>query len=62
MTSWIESVAEPMNMGQFELNLLSLDARVLLPVIVICGISLLLTALWVLGVWEYVWLTRHDHR
>ncbi|MFC1766489.1 hypothetical protein ACFL6U_30965 [Planctomycetota bacterium] len=59
MTSWTRSVAEPMNMGGFELKLLDVDARTFLPVFIICGILVLLTALWVLGVW--VWLaSRHN--
>ena len=63
MTTWIESVAEPMNMTGFELNLLGLNASALLPVIIICGISVLLTTLWVLGVWEYMWLaSKHEHK
>ena len=63
MAGRIESVAESMNMTGFELNLSGLNASTLLPVIIICGISVLLTALWVLGVWEYMWLSsRHEHK
>jgi len=32
------------------------DLLDLLPVAILCGISILFTVLWLLAVWEYVWL------
>jgi hypothetical protein len=63
MTSLIESVAEPMSVGGIGLNVSNLDVNILLPVIIIIGISAFFTSLWALGVWQYMWLaSRHDHK
>ena len=62
MTSLIESVPEPMKVSGVALNALNLDARILLPVIIIIVISTLLTAIWALGVWQYLWLKARQAR
>jgi hypothetical protein len=63
MTSLIESVAEPMSVGGIGLNVSNLDVNILLPVIIIIGISAFFTALWALGVWHYMWIaSRHDRQ
>lgn len=60
MNGWIETVSEPMRMGPSELQMSYLYESVFTPVAMICGVSLLLTVLWTLGVWEYLWLKQRD--
>jgi hypothetical protein len=60
MSKWIELISEPLRPEVWELDLPRLDIEKLLPVAIICGISILLSALWLLAVCEYEWLrTRH---
>lgn len=60
MNAWIETVSEPVRTGVSDLQMSYLYEAIFTPVAVICGVSLLLTVLWTLGVWEYLWLKQHD--
>ena len=60
MNAWIESISESIRTGPSDLQISHLYEVILTPVAVICGVSLLLTMLWVLGVWEYLWLKQCD--
>ena len=60
MSGWIELISETTRLEPFRLNLLYPDIRDLLPVAIICGISIFLAALWLLVVCEHTWLkSRH---
>lgn len=58
MNAWIESISEPMRTSFSDLQTTHLYEVLLAPVAAICGVSLLLTTLWALGVWEYLWLKQ----
>jgi hypothetical protein len=60
MSTWIELIPEPMRPEMMRLDLYNPGIRDFLPVAIVCGISILLTALWLLAVMEYTWLkNRH---
>lgn len=54
MNEWFELIYERMRPEELGLDFSYPDVGDLLPVTILCGISLLLTALWLLAVWEYV--------
>lgn len=56
MNKWIESISETIRPESLRLNLPYPDIMDLLPVAIICGISILLAGLWLLAVLEYTWL------
>jgi len=56
MSEWFELVSERMKPEEFGLDFSYPDMGDLLPVAILCGISILFSALWLLAVWEYVWL------
>lgn len=60
MNAWIELISEPIGTGPSGLDLVLPDTTMFTPLAVVCGVSLLLTALWTLGVWEYLWLKQHE--
>ena len=60
MNAWIESISEPIRMGSLDLHISYLSKAILALMVVICGVSLLLTTLWALGVWEYLWFKQHN--
>jgi len=55
MNTWIELISETIRPESLRLNFPYPDIRDLLPVAIICGISILLSALWLLAVCEYTW-------
>ena len=56
MNTWTELISETIRSEPLRLNFPYSDIRDLLPVAVIVGISILLSVLWLLAVWEYTWL------
>ena len=54
MSNWLVLVLEPVKTEKPGLNFTYPDGGDLLPVAILCGISILFTALWLLAVWEYV--------
>lgn len=56
MNTWIELINRPVKPEVWGLNLSYLDIKDLIPVVVIFGISILLSILWLLAIWEYTWL------
>jgi hypothetical protein len=56
MNKWIESISETIRPESFRLNFSYPDIMDLLPVAIICGISILLAGLWLLAILEYTWL------
>jgi hypothetical protein len=56
MNTWIELINEPVKSEVWGLNLSYPDIKDLLPVAVVFGISILLSVLWLLAVWEYTCL------
>ncbi len=56
MSNWIELISETIRPESLRLNFPYPVIRDLLPVAIICGISILLSALWLLAVCEYTWL------
>jgi hypothetical protein len=49
-------ISEHTKIGEQGLDVSYLDLWDLLPIAILCGISILFTVLWLLAVWEYVWL------
>jgi hypothetical protein len=49
-------ISEHARIEELGLDLPNPDVWDLLPVAILCGISILFTILWLLAVWEYVWL------
>ena len=56
MSKWIELISETAWPESLSLNIPYPDIRDLLPAAIICGISILLSALWLLTLCEYTWL------
>ena len=53
MNGWLKIIAEPVTAPEFGLDLAYPGFSDLLPVAIICGVSILLTALWVLALTGY---------
>jgi len=53
MNGWLKIISEPVNIPEFGLDLPYPGLDDLLPVAMICGVSILLTALWVLAMSGY---------
>ncbi len=53
MNGWLKIISEPVNAPDFGLDLAYPGLNDLLPVAVICGVSILLTTLWVLATSGY---------
>lgn len=49
MNGWLKIISEPVTIPEFGLDLPYPELSDLLPVAMICGVSILLTALWVLA-------------
>ena len=49
MNGWLKIISEPVTVPEFGLDLPYPGLNDLLPVAIICGVSVLLTALWVLA-------------
>jgi|GEM_PF-1558297 len=56
MSNWLALVLEPVKTEKPGLNFAYPDGGDLLPVTILCGISILRIVLWLLAVWEYVLL------
>ncbi len=56
MDTWTELISETMGPEMLRLDLSYPDTGNLLPVAIVCGISILLAGLWLLAVLEYTWL------
>ena len=54
MSKCLMLISERAEVEELGLDFSYLDVGDLLPITILCGISLLLTALWLLAVWEYV--------
>ncbi len=53
MNGWLKIISEPVNAPESGLDLAYPGLGDLLPVAIICGVSILLTALWVLAMSGY---------
>ena len=68
MSKWFELISERMKLEGLGFDFYYLDIGDLLPVAILCGISILFTVLWLLAVLEYLWLRdrkqcrTEDHR
>ena len=62
MNNCLVLISERVKFEEFGLDFSYPDVWDLLPVAILCGISLLLTALWLLVVWEYVRLKGRQKR
>ena len=60
MNGWLKTISEPMNTIDFGLKVSYSQVGDLLPVAIVCGISILLTAVWVLAVGSYA-RSRRGH-
>jgi hypothetical protein len=56
MNTWIELISKIISSESLRLNIPYPDIRELLPLAIICAISILLSALWLLALCEYTWL------
>lgn len=50
MNAWLKAMSEPMNTVDFRLNLSYPEIGDFLAIVIICGISILLAAIWVLAI------------
>lgn len=55
MNEWLKAISESMDPGQLGLDICYPSLRDLLPVAVLCVISILCILLWLLAVWQYAW-------
>lgn len=53
MNGWLKVVSETVNSVQVTLELPGIES--LPPVAIICGVCMLLTALWILAIGKYIW-------
>ena len=53
MNGWLKIISEPVNAPELGLDLAYPRLNDLLPIAIVCGVSILLTALWVLAVSRY---------
>jgi hypothetical protein len=60
MNEWLKVISESMNPAGLGLKLSYPNLGDFLPVAIICGVSIVLTALWLLVVFEYTW-SRGKH-
>ena len=56
MNTWVELISKTIRSESLRLNIPYPDIEDLLHVAIICGISILLSALWLLVLCEYTWL------
>ena len=56
MSKWLVLISERMEPEELVLDFSYLDIGDLIPVVILCAISILFTALWLLVVWEYMQL------
>jgi len=56
MSNWLVLISEHAKIEELGLDFSYPDVWDLLPVAILCVISILFTVLWLLAVWEYVWL------
>ena len=62
MSNWLKVISEHAKIEELGLDFPYPDVWDLLPVAIICGISILFTVMWLLAVWEYVRLKdRREH-
>jgi hypothetical protein len=54
ISEWFQFISEPKKSEELGLDFSYPDVWDLLPVTILCGISILFTVLWLLAVWEYV--------
>ena len=54
MSKYLLLISEHAEMEELGLNFSYPDIVILLPLVIICGISILLIVLWLLVVWEYL--------
>jgi hypothetical protein len=62
MSNWLALISERARAEELGLDFAYPDVGDLLPVAILCGISILFTALWLLAVWEYVRLINIQRR
>ena len=62
MSKCLVLISERANIKELGLDFSYLDVGDLLPVAILCGISILFTVLWLLAVWEYVRLKERQHQ
>jgi len=55
-------ISESVKYEEFGLDFPYPNVWDLLPVAILCVISILLTALWLLALWEYIWLRDRQRR
>lgn len=55
MKEWLNAIPESMDPGQLRLDIGYPTLWDLLPIAVVCVISILCILLWLLAVWEYAW-------
>ena len=60
MSCWLRLIADPTEVEVIDLRVAFPMVESLLPVALVCGISILLTALWLFAVYEYTWLKRRE--
>lgn len=53
MKEWLNAVSESMDAGQLRLDIFFPSLRDLLPIAIVCVISVLCILLWLLAVWQY---------
>ncbi|MHC4215642.1 MAG: hypothetical protein ACYSWP_20020 [Planctomycetota bacterium] len=62
MNKFLVSISEHAKYEEMGLSFPYPDIWDLLPVAILCGISILFTVLWLLAVWEYAWLRDRQRR
>lgn len=55
MNEWLNAISESIVPGELGLDICYPSLRDLLPIAVLCVISLLCILLWLVAVWQYAW-------
>lgn len=68
MNNWLTMIYEHAKIQELRMNFPYPDVWDLLPIAILCVISIFCTVLWLLVIWEYMWLKNkkrcitEDHR
>ena len=60
MSSWLGRIVDPIEVGVVESGVALPSIESLLPIALVCGVSIVCAALWLFTVYEYSWSKRRD--
>lgn len=60
MSSWLGRIVDPTEVGVVESGVALPSVESLLPVALVCGVSIVCAGLWLFAAYEYTWLKHRD--